>query len=258
MMYRENDGSSRKRRTFDSSDPIPNKPYLGRQLLIGRTRDGRPSLAYLVTARDSENRRRMAIPVENGIRIVSVEDEPYDPLRHYTAVKIDNKIGLAVATNGIQTEAIYETYRLLSYVKSISEKKYMRILLDGAGAEPDTYHTPRIAGLIIKNNVQSFSYFIGIKCEQSPAEIREINTLQGQLKGISTYKGNLDIPRLSSINDEPLLLDFNRKTAEDLAEYLFDKSYTKYKGEDIRVCSIGGIYFDEENNWDLAIRNRHE
>ena len=46
-----------------------------------------------------------------------IGNAPYDPLRHYTAVKYDNSIGLMAVSNGIQTEAIFETYKLLYQCK---------------------------------------------------------------------------------------------------------------------------------------------
>ena len=91
----------------------PNGPYPGRQLFLGLTLEDEPCFAYLVTGRSPESRERIAIPLDDGIRIGPIGNLRYDNLRHYSAVKYDNKSGIAVVSNGIQTEAIFETYRLL-------------------------------------------------------------------------------------------------------------------------------------------------
>ena len=96
--------------------PNPNGPYPGRQLFVGLTTDGRQALAYLVTGRSAQSRERKATLRDNTIIIGPLGNVPYDPLRHYTAVKWDDASGVVAVSNGIQTEAIYETYRLLHNV----------------------------------------------------------------------------------------------------------------------------------------------
>ncbi|MFC2070905.1 IMP cyclohydrolase [Chloroflexota bacterium] len=126
----------------------PNGPYPGRQLFLGLTVNGRPTFAYLVTGRSPASRERKGTLVENGVIMGPIGNEPYDWLRHYTAIKYDNSIGLAVVSNGIQTEAIFETYRLIYHTGSLPEEGYIGKIMDGAGYEPDSLHTPRIAGLV--------------------------------------------------------------------------------------------------------------
>ena len=96
----------------------PNGPYPGRQIFLGITHSRKPAFAYLVTDRSPQSRERKAEPMENSIIIGPIGNMPYDPLRYYTAVKYDNNIGLVVISNGIQTEAIFETYKLLYHVGS--------------------------------------------------------------------------------------------------------------------------------------------
>src|ERR1035437_1321508 len=118
--------------------PNPNGPYPGRQLFLGLTSDRKPCVVYLVTGRSPESRQRKAIKIDNTVRIVPVENVAYDSLRHYTALKYDDSSGIAAVSNGIQTEAIYETYRLMFNVDSAAGKEYMEKLLDGTNAEPDS------------------------------------------------------------------------------------------------------------------------
>ena len=95
-------------------------------------------------------------------------------------------------TNGIQTEAVYETYKLLFNVESPRGVDYMEKILDGANAEIDSYYTPRIAGIIVPGEDKSgMAYIAGIKTFGRPAKARKIAPKAGILEGVSTYKGDL-------------------------------------------------------------------
>lgn len=275
--------------------PNPKGPYSGRQLFLGLTADRRPCLAYLVTGRSPESRQRKAVKVDNTVRIGPVESISYDPLRHYNAIKYDNASGIAAVSNGIQTESIYETYRLLFNVgapftpekieqlpkdpfglpKSPFSWSYMKNLLDGADAEPDSLHTPRIAGVLIAN-LDKPLFIVGIKTYNSPALAYAMMPAPGMMVGISTYKGDLDNPEPSDPNDFPpkpdsadrtgpakYMLDISTRTYKgepkrtplEIAKYLYDISAADYKGDDIRVCAVGGIY--SGSSWDMAIVNKY-
>jgi IMP cyclohydrolase len=232
----------------------PSGPYPGRQLFLGLTVNRRPCFAYLVTGRSPESRQRKAIPIENTVRIGPLGSTPYDPLRHYTALKYDNSAGIAAVSNGIQTEAIYETYQLLFNIGTPATKDFMEKLLDGANAEPDSLHTPRIAGAVIINKDNPV-FIIGIKTYNSPAAAYQVAPTAGRMTGISTYQGNLDNPQPTNPSNALFELEFDSSSPHDLAEYLYDISAATYKGEDIRVCSVGGIY--SGSSWDTAIINRY-
>ena len=94
----------------------PVGPYPGRQLFLGLTRDGNPCFAYLVTGRSPESRERRALQMGNKVAIGPLGAAAYDPLRHYSAVQYENTSGVAAVSNGIQTEAVFETYYLLRNV----------------------------------------------------------------------------------------------------------------------------------------------
>ena len=236
----------------------PNGSYPGRQLFLGLTANGKPALAYLVTGRSPQSRERRGTSTENGIIMGPIGDEPYDWLRHYTAVKTDNEIGLAVVSNGIQTEAIFETYRLLFHTGSPPEQGYMEKIMDGARYEPDSLHTPRIAGIVTNPGGEAEPvYILGIITDSPPASTFQIEPEPGTLTGISTYKGDLNNPEAFDVSSNLPKLEFKGETAEELAEFVFDISSASYQGDDIRVCSIGGIRSDDNRTWNLAIRNRH-
>jgi IMP cyclohydrolase len=236
----------------------PNGPYPGRQLFLGLTSEHEPAFAYLITGRSPESRQRKAVQVENTIRIGPLGDQPYDPLRHYSAFKFDSLSGVAAVSNGIQTEAIFETYKLLLNTGSQPGKDFLEKILDGAGSEPDSYHTPRIAGVITypadKNSGPIL--IVGIKGFKVPARAWSVESQPGTFLGISTYKGPFEPPEARDPQDALSKIDFKGKIAVDLAGQLFDISEANYKGNDIRVCTVAGISPDK-TGWVLSIHNVH-
>jgi len=169
-------------------------------------------------------------------------------------VKYDNNTGIAIVSNGIQTEAIYETYQLLCNVGTPATKDFMANLLQGANAEPDSLHTPRIAGAIIVNKDNPV-FIIGIKTDHAPAAAYQVAPAAGRMTGISVYQGNMDNPEATNPTARLSWLEFNGSTPQDLAQYLYDISAATYKSDDIRVCSVGGIY--SGISWEIAIINKY-
>ncbi len=233
----------------------PIGPYPGRQLFTGLTREGSPCFAYLVTGRSPESRERKAIQVGDKIAIGPVGATEYDPLRHYTAVQHDKASGILAVTNGIQTEAIFETYRLLFNVKTAPTMDYLEKTMEGAAAEPDSLHTPRIGAIITKDQA-SYVSFVSIKRHDRPAQAFEVKMQKGTLTGISTYNGVLDTPGPFDPSLGLPTIEAQAATAQDIARFLFDISAASNKGQDIRVCSLGGVL--TPNGWQLAIVNVHQ
>lgn len=233
----------------------PGGLYPGRQLLIGLTLARRPAFAYLVTGRSPLSRERKGIHRENSVIIGPIGGQPYDPLRHYTAVEFDNASGIAVVSNGIQTEAIFETYLLLFHTGSSPAEDYAEKLLEGAGAEPDSMNTPRIVGVVTSDKTSPVC-ILGIKRHDMLAKTFKIRPEPGNLIGLSTYNGDMENPKPFNPDSGLLTLEFKVGTPEELAEHLFDISSVSREGDDIRVCSIGGIHLGD--GWKLAIRNMHQ
>ena len=232
----------------------PIGPYPGRQLFTGLTRDAKPCFAYLVTGRSPESRERKAIQVGNKVAVGPLGAVEYDPLRHYTAVQYDNATGVCAVTNGIQTEAIFETYRLLYNVKSTPTAEYLGQIMDGAEAEPDSLHTPRI-GAIITSHDGAPVCFVSIKRNDGPAKAFRVKMESGKLEGVATYNGVLETPQPFDPTAGMPKLDVQATSAKDIARFLFDISAATNKGQDIRVCTVGGVL--EEGGWELAIVNAH-
>jgi IMP cyclohydrolase len=235
----------------------PVAPYPGRQLFLGLTKDNLPFIAYLVTGRSPESRERKGVLVEDVIRIGPLGNQAYDPLRHYSAVKFDNASGVVAVSNGIQTEAIFETYKLLFNTASLPSADYLQKIMEGAGAEPDSYHTPRIAGLITSpaDKGGKTVFLIGIKAASQPARSISVAPEAGRMIGISTYNGSMDNPEARDPAAVLPEMEFKGSTALELATFLFDISAAEYKGNDIRVCAVGGIR--ARSGWHFSIKNVH-
>jgi IMP cyclohydrolase len=235
--------------------PNPNGPYPGRQLFLGATTDSKPAFAYLVMGRSPQSRERKAIHRDNIVIMGPLGNVPYDPLRHYSAVKYDDHSGILAVTNGVQTEAIYETYRLLHSVGTAPTADYIEKIMEGAQSEPDSLNTPRISG-IVTSHEKSIVQFVAIKRKDIPAKAFRVSVSNGSLTGISTYNGDLENPTpFTSLTNLPQI-KFDGRDAKELAEYLYQLSEASYKGDDIRVCAVGGIY--STGKWSIAMVNRHQ
>jgi IMP cyclohydrolase len=234
----------------------PNGPYPGRQVFAGLSADGKPAFAYLVTGRSPQSRERKATPKENSIINGPIGNQPYHWLFHYTAVKYDNEIGLAVATNGIQTEAIYEMYKLIYHTASTPNKSYLKKIMDGANYEPDSLKTPRVSAVITNPNGKTEPvYHLSIVTHEKTAAW-QIKPQEGTLYSVSTYHGDIDNPGAYKIEKGPAELKCAAQNAGELAEFIYDISAVDYKGDDIRVCAVGGIR--EGTAWQIAHINRHK
>ena len=236
----------------------PNGPYPGRQIYLGITEKGNPAFAYLVTGRSPQSRERRATQMERGIVMGPLGDIPYDPLRHYTAVKSENDIGLIAVSNGIQTEAIFETYKLLYHAGTAPTKGYLKKIINGARYEPDSLKTPRIAGVITKPSGKPAPvYLISIITSNGPSTAWKLQPAPGTLIGISTYAGNMEKPEPFKIDDGLPVVPFDVETPEEIAGFIYNISAETNQGDDIRVCAIGGVRQADSLSWEMAIINRH-
>ncbi len=234
----------------------PNGPYPGRQIFLGMTADKRPAFAYMVTGRSPASRERKATPMGDSIIMGPIGNVPYDWLRHYMAVKYDNAIGLAAVSNGIQTEAVFEMYKLLYHTASVPDKSYIKKIMDGASFEPDSMSTPRVSGVIANPAGKKEPVFnISIVTSGRPAAAWQIKPKAGMFYGVSTYHGNMENPGPFNIDGGLSELKCDAGTPREIADFLYEISAADYKGDDIRVSAIGGIRTD--NTWNTALVNRH-
>ena len=235
----------------------PNGPYPGRQLFVGMTANSEPAFIYLVTGRSPASRERIATPMGDSIIMGPMGDAPYDWLRHYMATKVDNAIGLLAVTNGIQTEAIFEMYKLLYHCGKQPNDSFIKKIMDGADFEPDSISTPRISGVVMNPPGKTGPvYYVSIVTNGRPAAAWEVKPGAGVFYGVSTYHGDIDNPGAYNIDKGPAELKVTAKTPQELASFLYEISATEYKGDDIRVCAIGGIRTGTA--WKTALINRHK
>lgn len=237
----------------------PNGPYPGRQIFLGRTPNGNPAFAYLVTGRSPASRERKATPRGDAIIMGPIGGEAYDWLRHYTAIKWDNATGLLAVTNGIQTEAVYETYRLLYHCGTRPTRGYFRKVMDGANYEPDSLSTPRIAALVTGTpGKPEPAYLMCIKEAGAAAYTWELTFDPGALACVATYAGDMANPTPFAADDGPSSLICDTGSPEELAKVIYDISAAENNGDDIRVCTVAGVRRDDGLTWDLAHINRHK
>ena len=133
---------------------VKGNSYVGRGIIIGKTKDAKKSaVAYFIMGRSKNSRNRVF--VENGEEVIihpfdaSLVEDPsliiYSPIRKYA-----NKL---IVTNGDQTDTVYD---------GLVDKKSFSEALTARCFEPDAPNfTPRISGMLtyVKGD---FSYEMSI------------------------------------------------------------------------------------------------
>ena len=139
---------------------IKDNSYVGRGIVIGKTKDGQKAVsAYFIMGRSNNSRNRIFTEKDDA-----VFTEPYDvskvedpSLIIYAAIrKYENKL---IVTNGDQTDTIYEGFKKgLSMSEALTVREF----------EPDHPNlTPRISGVLSFNN-DSFTYEMSILKSADP------------------------------------------------------------------------------------------
>jgi IMP cyclohydrolase len=147
-------------------------------------------------------------------------------------------------------------YKLLYHTASAPNKSYLKKIMDGANYEPDSLHTPRPSGVITNPAGKTEPvYLLSIPTDKDTAAW-QIKPKPGTFYGVSTYRGDIENPVSYDIEKGPAEVKCTAQTPEELAKFLYDISAETYKGDDIRVCAIGGIR--EGNAWKIAHINRHK
>jgi IMP cyclohydrolase len=138
-------------------------------------------------------------------------------------------------------------------------KGYLKKLMDGADYEPDSLNTPRIAGVITSPAGRNTPvYLIAIITGDGPAAAWKLQPAPGTLIGISTYAGSMEKPESFKIDDGLPVVPFDLETPGDIAGFIYDISAETNRGDDIRVCAIGGVRSADNLTWKTAIINRHK
>ena len=219
--------------------------YIGRAVGLGRTPNTNPVALYAVSGRSEESRARKATIHDGAVHIGPLDGSDNDPLRHYDAMTlVDSSI---VVSNGVHTNDIAEAYE-----KVKRSEDAIKNVLDELGAEPDSYHTPRIAALF--NFVQHYRGYFGIVNEGREPNTW-YNTIEvGKAFMLPTYKGDRQDPRNVVVNDSQHIFPLNlyENTPEELAEEL----YRMIDGYFV-VSAVAAVWNFNDQKWEFAVRNLH-
>ena len=194
---------------------LSGKPYPGRGIALGRSADGKRSVAvYFIMGRSVNSRNRIFEKTEDGIRTRAFDESKMtDPsLIIYHPVRTLGR-GLIV-TNGDQTDTIRDFLeRGLPFDQALRTREF----------EPDGPNwTPRISGLLSPDGSYKLSILKAADPEGSACAryTFEYPGLAGQGRFISTYVG--DGSPLPSFQGEPLAVSFGDESARDLATMVWD------------------------------------
>jgi len=135
-------------------DRIAGNSYVGRGIVIGRSKDGSKAvIAYFIMGRSENSRNRVFVPAGEDLMIRPFDESKVeDPslIIYYPVRKFGSDI---IVTNGDQTDTVY------NFVK---EGKSFEDALMNREFEPDGPNwTPRISGMI-KMESNGFSYKLSI------------------------------------------------------------------------------------------------
>jgi IMP cyclohydrolase len=226
--------------------------YLGREIWLFLTDEGRPGALYSVSGRSKDSRERKAVYYSKESR-VAIEpldkSQKADSLRHYNAMKF-NDIFLAVS-NGLHTEDMLES-RFGNYAIGDIPRK-MRMHLNKWKPEPDTLKTPRIAGIV---TYPTF-YTMGMITEDNNATSIIVYPTRGTAYGISTYSGEGTEPKSFPIDrllDQQTLLSkkVRGESPKDIAEFFVSNVIDP----EFFVCCASALWHEEDDSWKIATLNK--
>jgi IMP cyclohydrolase len=248
--------------------PNPAGDYPGRQIFLGALKSGEPAFAYFGSGRSPGSQQRYAtkfLPDEGSVRIRPLDPkEPFDPFRHYQAVRIDQKTGLVVVSNSqAPVDAVYEAYLFMTEPEK-KNRYFLERLLKVIGPEYDNPKNPekstsRIVGVIFPTE-DGILNVLGITTKLNVAAEKTFKAVEGELRWIPTYDGKIDY---SNYNIERLdgmdVLQTSAKTAQELADEIYEMSdYIDPRYGELRVWTVAGVRNGNgPGGWDIARRNRH-
>lgn len=186
-------------------DELKANAYPGRGIVLGKSADGKSAVAaYFIMGRSSNSRNRVFVEDGDGIRTQAFDPSKLeDPhLIIYAPVRVlGNK---TIVTNGDQTDTIYT---LMNNQQTFEQSLRTREFEDDA---PN--YTPRISGIIKRDDDGSFNYAMSIlKSDNGNPDscLRYTYTyskpVAGEGRFIHTYMG--DGSPLPSFEGEPKLVN---------------------------------------------------
>lgn len=240
-------------------EAISEREYLGRIIIIGRTREGTDVVAYAVTGRSPSSQARKLVEVEPG----TIKTEPTNPevldqgirsLLVYNCTRMFQDS--VIVSNGAQTDLISQVLSTQCFssptevlVKAFSRPYLVKgdkkvSLIDLTSYEPDAPNwTPRISGLLIGGRAAMSI----IKCDDGKPERHyfEFPLENGYGRVIATYTGEnvMKGAAIPSFKGEPQRVNLDGEAPEDIAQHFYDALGPMWKtspkiiqpGEDFRV-----------------------
>ncbi|NPA62668.1 MAG: IMP cyclohydrolase [Methanococci archaeon] len=202
--------------------------YIGRFLVVGKTREGKVFGAYRVSSRSFPNREAKKLN-ENTIAILpkNLNEMFKNPYITYNCIKVVDKT--VVVSNGTHTDFIAEKLHFgkrdaLTYVLAVMDY------------EKDEYNTPRIGAVLDEEEC----YLGYVSCED--IRVKRINLKNGKGYYLGVYNA-------CSI-DESQEIEIEGETAEEIANYILNYKEFEYPV----ACAVAVI---EGENISLAIKNRN-
>jgi len=253
--------------------------YYGRTLGIGITEREDIAAIYAVSGRSEGSKSRIArIIDEDLIKRVTIGPikEPtgeqsknanllfYDCMWMITHVSKDVVCGCRpylVVSNGEHTNKTVNARMKNPCASGLKQ------VLESFGPEPDSLHTPRIAGEVIFNYSHPYGMFMNPKTQigivtahQELADVVEADLEDdndGTFRLISTYTGQNDekpeAPKFDISKEIVKKVSLKGAHAEELAEEFYKMIDPRYV-----VCTVAAVWFSNGDGWDVAVKNLHE
>lgn len=156
--------------------------YIGRIVMVAKTKDGRICVGYRVSSRSFPNRTASVHP--DRVQIVPRSGHEADVLKNpyitYNCLKFARENSVAVASNGSHTDPIAE--KIDSGMGIRDAVSYSLLALD---YEKDQYNTPRICAVIDRSDESAG--WLGI-VRDNGLEVRRVFLEPGHFWYVATYE----------------------------------------------------------------------
>lgn len=245
----------------------PGGNYPGRQIFLGRI-GGQPAFAYFVSGRSppSQNIYASWSHAEGAIRIKPLDTkEPFDPFRHYQAVRITPEGLLVVSNSQAPNDALVEAYTHMDETDKRTSM-FLADLLGVLGPEYDNPKkpTPRIVGVISPTKDSDWDFRLGIATKKYAANSASLEPADGEFAFVQTYDGKVNYSSFdpSALFNENNLFKSSAPDAERLLHEIYEMSdYVDPTYGELRVCAIAGVrtgWHAVPGGWDIRSRNRQQ
>ena len=235
---------------IDIKNELRENSYPGRDIVIGKSADGKYAVtAYFIMGRSENSRNRVFVEDGNGIRTQAFDPAKLtDPsLIIYSPVRVlGNK---TIVTNGDQTDTIYDLMNnQMTFEQSLRTREF----------EPDApNYTPRISGIIKVEPGNAFNYAMSIlkSANGNPDSCNRFtfsynNPINGEGHFIHTYMS--DGNPLPSFEGEPKLISIEGEIDE------FGKSLWTSLNDDNKVALFVRYINLSDGTFESRIYNKNK